>query len=116
MSELLNPSDDRLVLFPIKHPDLFKMAKDMISCFWTVEELDFSTDAVEFQKLDKPTQHFIKQILAFFASADGIVVENLVDNFCSEVQLAEIRYFYAYQTFNESVHAETIKGVWGSEL
>ena len=107
MSELLNPSDDRLVLFPIRHPDLFKMAKDMISCFWTVEELDFSTDAVEFQKLDKETKHFIKQILAFFATADGIVVENLVENFCSEVQLAEARYFYSYQTFNESVHAET---------
>ena len=107
MSELLNLSDDRLVLFPIKHPDLFKMAKDMISSFWLVDELDFSNDAVEFQKLDKETQHFIKQILAFFASADGIVVENLVDNFCSEVQLPEIRYFYAYQTFNEAVHAET---------
>ena len=54
---------------------------------------------LEFEKLDKETQHFIKQILAFFATADGIVVENLVDNFCSEVQLAEIRYFYAYPGF-----------------
>ena len=107
MSELLNASDDRLVLFPIKYPSIFKMAKDMISSFWTVDELDFSNDAAEFQKLDKETQHFITQILAFFATADGIVVENLVDNFCSEVQLAEIRYFYTYQAFNESVHAET---------
>jgi ribonucleotide reductase beta subunit family protein with ferritin-like domain len=107
MSELLNLSDDRLVLFPIKYPSIFKMGKDMIACFWSVEELDFSNDASEFLKLDKETQHFIKQILAFFATADGIVVENLVENFCSEVQLAEARYFYAYQTFNESVHAET---------
>jgi ribonucleotide reductase beta subunit family protein with ferritin-like domain len=88
MSELLNLSDDRLVLFPIRHPDIFKMGKDMIACFWSVEELDFSNDASEFLKLDKETQHFIKQILAFFATADGIVVENLVDNFCSEVQLS----------------------------
>lgn len=107
MSELLNPSEERLVLFPIKYPDIFKMGKNMTSMFWTVEELDFSNDAAEFQKLDKETQHFIEQILAFFATADGIVVENLVDNFCSEVQLAEARYFYAYQTFNEQIHAET---------
>ena len=52
-------------------------------------------------------QEFIKQILAFFASADGIVIENLVDNFCSEVQLPEARYFYGYQNFNEQIHAET---------
>ena len=57
------------------------MAKNMIACFWTVEELDFSNDAVEFQKLDKETQHFIKQILAFFSTADGIVVENLGGKF-----------------------------------
>jgi len=83
------------------------MAKNMVSMFWTVEELDFSNDRAEFEKLDKETQHFIKQILAFFATADGIVVENLVDNFCGEAQLAEARYFYAYQAFNEQIHAET---------
>lgn len=107
MSELLNASDDRLVLFPIKHPDIFKMAKDMVSMFWTTEELDFSNDAAEFEKLDKETQHFIKQILAFFATADGIVTENLIENFCSEVQLPEVRYFYTVQAFNEQIHAET---------
>ena len=107
MSDLLNPSEDRLVLFPIKHPDIFKMGKDMISMFWTTDELDFSNDATEFQKLDKETQHFIKQILAFFATADGIVTENLIENFCDEVQLAEARYFYSYQAFNEQIHAET---------
>ena len=107
MSELLNPSEDRLVLFPIKHPDIFKMGKNLVSCFWSVEELDFSNDAAEFQKLDKEAQHFIKQILAFFATADGIVTENLIENFCSEVQLAEARYFYAVQAFNEQIHSET---------
>ena len=107
MSELLNPSDDRLVLFPIRHPDIFKMAKDMIACVLDYEELDFSNDAAEFEKLDKETQHFIKQILAFFATADGIVVENLVENFCSEVQLPEMRYFYRSKAFNEQIHAET---------
>lgn len=107
MSELLNPSEDRLVLFPIKHPHIFKMAKNMVSMFWTTEELDFSNDAAEFEKLDKETQHFIKQILAFFATADGIVTENLIENFCSEVQLPEVRYFYTVQAFNEQIHSET---------
>jgi len=107
MSQLLNPSENRLVLFPIRYPDIFKMGKDMISMFWSVEELDFSNDAAEFEKLDGETQHFITQILAFFATADGIVTENLIENFCSEVQLAEARYFYAYQAFNEQIHAET---------
>ena len=107
MTELLNPSEDRLLLFPIRHLEIFEMAKNMVSMFWTVEELDFSTDASEFLKLDKETQHFIKQILAFFATADGLVTENLIENFCSEVQLAEARYFYAVQAFNEQIHAET---------
>ena len=107
MTDLLDVTEDRFVLHPIRHPDIFKMGKDAIACFWTVEELDFSNDSTEFKKLDEETQHFIKQILAFFASADGIVTENLVENFCSEVQLPEARYFYAYQSFNEQIHAET---------
>jgi len=104
---LLDISDDRFVLHPIKYPDIFKMGKDAIASFWTVEELDFNNDRAQFETMSPEEQEFIKQILAFFASADGIVTENLVENFCSEVQLPEARYFYAYQTFNEQIHAET---------
>ena len=104
---LLDISDDRFVLHPIKYPDIFKMGKDAIASFWTVEELDFNNDRAQFETMSSEEQEFIKQILAFFASADGIVTENLVENFCSEVQLPEARYFYAYQTFNEQIHAET---------
>jgi ribonucleotide reductase beta subunit family protein with ferritin-like domain len=107
MSDLLDPSEDRYVLHPIKYPDIFKMGKDAIDSFWKVEELDFQNDKKEFDKMKPEEQHFIKQILGFFASADGIVIENLVDNFCSEVQLPEARYFYGYQNFNEQIHAET---------
>lgn len=106
-SELLDPSDGRYVLHPIRYQDIFKMGKDAIACFWTVEELDFSNDKAEFDKMNPEEQNFIRQILAFFASADGIVVENLVENFCSDVQLPEARYFYGYQSFNEQIHAET---------
>ena len=106
-SQLLDPSDGRYVLHPIRHPDIFKMGKDAIASFWTVEELDFSNDKAEFDRMNPDEQNFIRQILAFFASADGIVVENLVENFCSDVQLPEARYFYGYQSFNEQIHAET---------
>lgn len=105
--ELLDPSESRFVLHPIKHPEVFKMGKDAIASFWTVEELDFSNDIAEFARMSEDERVFIKQILAFFASADGIVIENLVENFCSDVQLPEARYFYSYQSFNEQVHAET---------
>lgn len=105
--DLLDSSDNRFVLHPIKYADIFKMGKDAIDSFWKVEELDFSNDKHEFDKMKADEQAFIKQILAFFASADGIVIENLVDNFCSEVQLPEARYFYGYQSFNEQIHAET---------
>lgn len=107
MSELLDPSEARFVLHPIRHPDIFKMGKDAIASFWTVEELDFSNDKAQFNEMKPEEQHFIRQILAFFASADGIVIENLVENFCSDVQLPEARYFYGYQAFNEQIHAET---------
>ena len=107
MCDLLDVSEQRFVLHPIRHSDVFQMGKDAIDSFWKVEELDFSNDKQEFKKMKEDEQHFIKQILAFFASADGIVIENLVDNFCSEVQLPEARYFYGYQTFNEQIHAET---------
>ena len=106
-NELLDVSEDRFVLHPIRHNDIFQMGKDAIASFWTVEELDFSNDKTEFQKMSEEEQLFIKQILAFFASADGIVTENLVENFCSDVQLPEARYFYSYQSFNEQIHAET---------
>ena len=105
--DLLDISDSRFVLHPIKYPDVFKMGKDAVASFWTVEELDFSNDIAEFEKMSESERVFIKQILAFFASADGIVIENLVENFCSEVQLPEARYFYSYQSFNEQIHAET---------
>ena len=106
-NELLDVSDNRFVLHPIKHPDIFEMGKKAIASFWQVEELDFNNDLQEFQRMSADEKHFVLQILAFFASADGIVIENLVENFCGEVQLPEARYFYSYQSFNEQIHSET---------
>ena len=83
------------------------MAKDMVRCSGRMRNWISVTTLSEFEKLIKRRSTFIKQILAFFATADGIVVENLVENFCSEVQLPEMRYFYRYQAFNEQIHSET---------
>lgn len=108
LSPLLDPSDDRLVLYPIKHPKIFAATKNAIACFWTVEELAFAQDIQDWKsdKLNDVEKKFILNVLGFFAASDGVVVENLVTNFCAEVQLPEARYFYANQAFMESVHGE----------
>lgn len=75
--------------------------------FWTAEEIDFSLDKNDWKhKLNADERYFIEHILAFFAGSDGIVLENLVSNFCQEVQLAEARCFYAFQAMMENVHSE----------
>ena len=75
--------------------------------FWTAEEVCFTTDEKDWEALKPEERHFLKMVLAFFAGADGIVNENLNDNFCKEVQAPEARAFYQYQMFNELVHSET---------
>lgn len=107
-SELvLQPDKNRFVLFPIKHHSLWKMYKKHVASFWTVDEVDLSMDRDDWQnKLNDNERHFIQMILAFFAGADGIVMENLVHRFCEEVQLPEARCFYGFQIAMETVHQE----------
>jgi ribonucleoside-diphosphate reductase beta chain len=58
-------------------------------------------------KLSKDEQYFIKHILAFFAASDGIVNENLAENFVNEVQYTEAKFFYGFQIMMENIHSET---------
>ena len=104
---ILAPTSDRFTVFPIKYPDLWSLYKKAVGSFWTAEEIDLGADAADWVKLTGPEKHFIKMVLAFFAASDGIVMENINVNFASEVQIAEARAFYAYQSFNESIHGET---------
>jgi ribonucleoside-diphosphate reductase beta chain len=105
---LLSPNDNRHVIFPITHGDIWNMYEKAVSSFWTTNEIDFSTDVSDFNvKLTDNERHFVKYILAFFASADGIVNENLAMNFSNEIQIPEARAFYSYQQFNETVHSHT---------
>jgi ribonucleotide reductase beta subunit family protein with ferritin-like domain len=81
--------------------------KKAIGSFWTVEEIDLAGDLKDWEGLRADEKHFIKHILAFFAASDGIVMENIDLNFSKDVQISEARSFYAYQSFNESIHSET---------
>jgi len=98
----------RFTPFPIRYHDMWDMYKRAVASFWTAEEVNLSQDVTDWKtKLTEDERHFIKHVLAFFAGADGIVMENLQQNFGVEVEVAEARAFYAYQTFNEAVHGET---------
>ena len=104
---LLAPQTNRFTLFPIKHDDIWKMYKKAEASFWTAEEIDLSKDLNDWvNKLNDSEQHFIKNILAFFAGADGIVGENLLENFSTEIQIPEVRCFYGFQIAIENIHAE----------
>lgn len=107
MDPILRQNNDKYTTFPIEYPDLWALYKKAVASFWTVEEIDFSKDLEDWNRLNDDERHFIKMILAFFAASDGIVFENLSLNFVDEVQISEARAFYAYQGFNESIHGET---------
>ena len=107
MDPILTPSTARFTTFPIRYSDLWALYKKAIASFWTVEEIDLAGDLKDWERLTDSERHFIKTVLAFFASSDGIVMENIDVNFSKDVQIAEARAFYAYQSFNESIHSET---------
>jgi len=97
----------RFALFPIKKKQLWEMYKKHVASFWTVEEVDLSLDLTDWRtRLTDNEKHFIQMVLAFFAGADGIVMENLVQRFGQEVQLPEARCFYGFQMAMEAVHQE----------
>lgn len=105
---LLQPDSNRFCLFPVKYSKVWEMYKQAVASFWTAEEIDLSSDLKDFdEKLTDNERKFVLNVLAFFASADGIVNENLSLRFSKEVESAEVRCFYSYQNFNESIHSET---------
>ena len=105
---ILQPNDNRFVIFPIQHDDLWEWYKKQQACFWTAEEIDLNPDIVDWTtKLTDDERYFIKHILAFFAASDGIVNENLAENFVNEVQYSEAKFFYGFQIMMENIHSET---------
>jgi ribonucleoside-diphosphate reductase beta chain len=105
---ILQENKNRFVIFPIKHHDIWEWYKKMEASFWTAEEIDLSQDLNDWNnKLSEEERYFVKHILAFFAASDGIVNENLAENFVSEVQYAEAKFFYGFQIMMENIHSET---------
>jgi len=105
--ELLRDNSHRYVLFPIKYPKIWEAYKTHVQCFWRAEEIDLSKDLIDWQSLNHDEKHFIKNILAFFAGSDGIVLENIGIRFLKEVQIPEARCFYGFQMMMENIHSET---------
>jgi ribonucleoside-diphosphate reductase beta chain len=98
---------NRFVLFPIKHDDIWQFYKKAEASFWTAEEIDLSQDLADWKKMNDGERHFVSHVLAFFAASDGIVNENLANNFLKEVQFAEAKCFYGFQIMMENIHSET---------
>lgn len=103
---LLQESNDRYTMFPVKYNDIYQIYKRQIDSFWRTEEVDLSKDLNDWASLNDDEKYFISMVLAFFAASDGIVMENLNINFCNEVQVAEARAFYSFQAAMESIHSE----------
>ncbi len=104
---ILQENKDRFVIFPIQHHDIWDWYKKQEASFWTAEEIDLHQDVIDWEtKLNDDERYFIKHILAFFAASDGIVNENLAENFVSEVQYTEAKFFYGFQLMMENIHSE----------
>lgn len=103
---LLEQNPHRFVLFPIQQKDIWEMYKKAEASFWTAEEVDLAHDYKDWLRLTNDEKHFVSHVLAFFAASDGIVNENLVQNFANEVQVPEARCFYGFQIAMENIHSE----------
>lgn len=104
---ILDESNRRFTLFPITYPSLWKLYKTQLASFWKAEEIDFSRDRDDFQSLSADEQHYIKRILGFFASSDGLVNFNLLTRFLQELVPMEAQVCYMYQMMMENIHSES---------
>jgi ribonucleoside-diphosphate reductase beta chain len=102
---ILKENKDRFVIFPIQHNDIWEFYQQHQAAFWTAEEVDLSNDIRDWENLTDNERFFVKNVLSFFAASDGIVNENLAENFLSEVQYPEAKFFYGFQLMMENIHS-----------
>src|SRR5690242_695295 len=103
---LLDPGFN-LTLRPMKYPDFYEMYKNSIKNTWTVEEVDFSTDVMDLRsKMSGPERHMINRLVAFFATGDSIVSNNLVLNLYKHINSPEARLYLSRQLYEEAVHVQ----------
>lgn len=97
----------KMSLYPIVNKEAFDLYKRHQELYWISEEINMNNDYQDYMKMNEGEQHFIKMILAFFATADGIVNENLNMNFINDFDEQEIKCFYGFQCMIENIHSET---------
>lgn len=103
---LLDPGFN-LTLRPMKYSDFYEMYKNSIKNTWTVEEVDFSTDVNDLRnKMSGPERHMINRLVAFFATGDSIVSNNLVLNLYKHINSPEARMYLSRQLYEEAVHVQ----------
>jgi ribonucleoside-diphosphate reductase beta chain len=105
MEKILTENPGRFVIFPIEHNDIWEFYKQHQAAFWTAEEVDLTNDIRDWENLTDNEKFFIKNVLSFFAASDGIVNENLAENFYREVQYPEAKFFYGFQLAMENIHS-----------
>jgi len=103
---ILDPGFD-LTLRPMRYPVFFDMYKDAIKNTWTVEEVDFSTDVIDLKERLLPSErHLIHRLVAFFATGDSIVSNNLVLNLYKHINSPEARMYLSRQLYEEALHVD----------
>jgi ribonucleoside-diphosphate reductase beta chain len=105
-SRLLDPGFS-LTLRPMSYPQFFEMYRDAIKNTWTVEEVDFSTDVGDLRnKVSDAERHMIQRLVAFFATGDSIVANNLVLNLYKHINAPEARMYLSRQLYEEALHVQ----------
>ncbi len=103
---LLDPGFN-LTLRPMRYPDFYEMYRNSIKNTWTVEEVDFSTDVNDLRNKMTPSErHMINRLVAFFATGDSIVSNNLVLNLYKHINSPEARMYLSRQLYEEAVHVQ----------
>jgi ribonucleoside-diphosphate reductase beta chain len=105
-ASLLDPGF-ALTLRPMRYPQFYDMYRAAIANTWTVEEIDFATDLMDLrERITPPEQHLIRRLVAFFATGDTIVANNLVLNLYKHVNAPEARMYLSRQLFEEAQHIQ----------
>jgi len=105
-ARLLDPGFD-LTLRPMRYPQFYEMYRDAIRNTWTVEEVDFSLDVNDLKhKLGPAERHLIERLVAFFATGDSIVANNLVLNLYQHINAPEARMYLSRQLYEEALHVQ----------
>lgn len=96
-----------LTLRPMGYPKFFEMYRGAIKNTWTVEEVDFSTDVADLQnKMSDAERHLVQRLIAFFATGDAIVANNLVLNLYKHINAPEARMYLSRQLYEEALHVQ----------